>query len=167
MWPETIAAIKASLANRPTPSPGHEQYLFLTRKRQCWSKDSTGGTLSREFKKLLDATGIYRDGLGFYCLRRGFQTIAEEAGETATKYIMGHVDSSMSAQYRQRISDDRLRAVVDHVHEWLFGADADGDDESAEESANALRVVGKNHKHPVAADQCPDSSDCEGTSSPH
>lgn len=123
LWPETLAAIKASMAKRPTPRPGHEKYLFLTRKRQCWSKDSTGGTLSREFKKLLDETKLYRDGLGFYGLRRGFQTIGEEAGETATKFIMGHVDSSMSAQYRQRISDDRLQAVVDHVHGWLFGAE--------------------------------------------
>ncbi|MDA1055201.1 MAG: tyrosine-type recombinase/integrase [Planctomycetota bacterium] len=123
LWPETTEAIKASLAKRPTPRPGHEQYLFLTRKRQCWSKDSTGGTLSREFKKLLDDTKLYRDGLGFYCLRRGFQTIGEEAGETATKFIMGHVDTSMSAQYRQRIGDDRLQAVVDHVRGWLFGAE--------------------------------------------
>ncbi len=149
LWAETTEAIKASLAKRPTPKPGHEQYLFLTRKRQCWSKDSTGGALSREFKKLLDATGLYRDGLGFYCLRRGFQTIGEEAGETATKYIMGHIDSSMSAQYRQRISDDRLRAVVDHVHDWLYAkpeAEA-GDSQEAEANEAAagkpqLRIVG-------------------------
>jgi integrase len=129
LWEETTEAIKASLAKRPTPKPGHEQYLFLTRKRQCWSKVSTGGALSREFKKLIVETGIYRDGLGFYSLRHGFQTIGEEAGETATKYVMGHIDSSMSAQYRQRISDERLKAVTDHVREWLFGLEGSSDEQ--------------------------------------
>jgi hypothetical protein len=27
----------------------------------------------------------------------------------------------MSSIYRERISDERLRAVTDHVHAWLFG----------------------------------------------
>ncbi len=120
LWSETVVAIKASIAERPKPKPGHEQFVFLTRKRQSWSKDNTGGTLSCEFRKLLKATDLYRLGLGFYCLRRTFQTVAEEAGETATRYIMGHADESMSARYRQRISDERLQTVVDHIREWLF-----------------------------------------------
>ena len=36
--------------------------------------------------------------------------------------IMGHVDDSMAANYRHDIDEDRLRAVVDHVHVWLFGS---------------------------------------------
>ena len=31
-------------------------------------------------------------------------------------------DASMAAHYRERIGDDRLRAVVDHVRVWLFGS---------------------------------------------
>ena len=95
--------------------------------------------MSREFKKLLDKTGIYREGLGFYGLRRGFQTIGEEAGETATRYVMGHMDDDMAAQYRQRISNDRLRAVTGHVHAWLFGCVDDGKESI---DAGELRVVG-------------------------
>ena len=34
--------------------------------------------------------------------------------------VMGHVDSSMAGVYRQRISDERLEAVVDVVYSWLF-----------------------------------------------
>ena len=30
-------------------------------------------------------------------------------------------DGSMASRYRERISDARLRAVVDHVRAWLFG----------------------------------------------
>jgi hypothetical protein len=33
---------------------------------------------------------------------------------------MGHVDSTMAANYRERIDEDRVKAVVDHVHKWLF-----------------------------------------------
>jgi integrase len=121
MWPETIEAIKASLAKRPTPKPGNEPYVFLTRKGERWSKDNTRGVLSVEFKKVLDDAGITRPGAGYYDLRRTFQTVGEEAGETAIRYIMGHCDNSMSSRYRQRISDERLQAVTDHVRAWLFG----------------------------------------------
>jgi hypothetical protein len=34
---------------------------------------------------------------------------------------MGHVDPSVSAMYREHISDERLEAVSDNVHAWLFG----------------------------------------------
>jgi integrase len=122
LWVETLSAIQQAIAERPKPKPGHEQYVFLTRCGMCWCKETNAVPLSREFRRLLDTTGIYRKGLGFYSLRRGFQTIGEEAGETATKYIMGHVDNSMSGRYRQRISDDRLLAVSNYVHEWLFGS---------------------------------------------
>ena len=47
------------------------------------------------------------------------------AGDTrdqiAVNAVMGHVDTTMAAQYREGLSDDRLVAVADHVHEWLFG----------------------------------------------
>ena len=33
---------------------------------------------------------------------------------------MGHVDTSMGAVYRERISDERLRAVVNVVGAWLW-----------------------------------------------
>jgi len=36
---------------------------------------------------------------------------------------MGHVDNSMAGVYRERISDERLRAVVEVVRGWLFVGD--------------------------------------------
>jgi hypothetical protein len=37
---------------------------------------------------------------------------------------MGHVPAAndMAAVYRQRVNDDRLRRVTEHVRTWLFGA---------------------------------------------
>jgi integrase len=59
----------------------------------------------------------------FYDLHRTFQTIAEGAHDlAAVQSIMGHAPSNgdMSDIYRQRVSDERLRAVTDYVHDWLF-----------------------------------------------
>ena len=49
----------------------------------------------------------------------------ESRDQVAVNYIMGHAppDSDMASVYRERISDERLKAVVDHVHQWLFGDD--------------------------------------------
>ena len=34
---------------------------------------------------------------------------------------MGHARDDMASVYRERISDERLKAVSDHVRKWLFG----------------------------------------------
>ncbi|MEZ6103843.1 MAG: hypothetical protein R3E01_33270 [Pirellulaceae bacterium] len=39
----------------------------------------------------------------------------------AVNYVMGHGDTTMSGVYRQRISDERLDRVADHVRTWLYG----------------------------------------------
>ena len=31
----------------------------------------------------------------------------------------------MASVYRERISNERLQAVIDHVRRWLFGADSE------------------------------------------
>ena len=33
---------------------------------------------------------------------------------------MGHSRDDMASVYRERIGDDRLRAVVEYVRKWLF-----------------------------------------------
>jgi integrase len=78
--------------------------------------------LSQRFSKLLKRLGINgRRGLGFYTLRHVFETQAGESkDQVAVNAVMGHVDTSMAATYRERISDERLRAVVETVREWLY-----------------------------------------------
>jgi len=56
-----------------------------------------------------------------YTLRHTFQTIGDETKDfVAVSALMGHVDSTISGHYRERISDERLQAVTEHVHDWLF-----------------------------------------------
>jgi integrase len=73
---------------------------------------------------------LKRPGRAFYALRHGFETIGGEAkDQVAMDAIMGHADESMAARYREGISDERLRAVVDHVRVWLFPHEVDAEDQ--------------------------------------
>ncbi len=49
----------------------------------------------------------------FYTLRHVFETIGGESrDQVAVDAIMGHERGEMAAHYRERISEDRLRALV-------------------------------------------------------
>jgi integrase len=64
-----------------------------------------------------------RRGLGFYTLRHVHRTIADEAKDPAAcDHIMGHARDDMASVYRERISDERLKAVSEHVRKWLWPA---------------------------------------------
>jgi hypothetical protein len=47
----------------------------------------------------------------------------ESKDQPSVDFIMGHESSHMSSVYREKISDERLQAVADHVRGWLFPAD--------------------------------------------
>jgi hypothetical protein len=58
-------------------------------------------------------------------LRHTFRTIADETLDApAIDYVMGHTRDDVASRYRERISDDRLRRVVEHVRRRLFGDEA-------------------------------------------
>jgi integrase len=81
-----------------------------------------GNAVTRAMGRLLHNLGINgRRGLGFYTLRHTFRTIADSQRDfPAIRIIMGHADGSIDDAYRERVEDDRLRAVTDHVRAWLF-----------------------------------------------
>ena len=82
---------------------------------------SNADAVGPPFKRLLRKLGI-NDKRSFYAICHTFETIAGKSkDQVATKSIMGHVDNSMAGVYRERISDERLRAVVEVVHGWMFG----------------------------------------------
>ncbi len=137
LWPETVAALRGVLAHRGTPQrQEHAGLVLLTRRGQPWSKelamrekldasaDASPGNadpISRGFTVLLKRLGLHRPGLGFYALRHTFETIAGGSkDQVAVDHIMGHDRGDMATLYRERIDDDRLRAVVEYVHRWLF-----------------------------------------------
>jgi integrase len=122
LWPETIAALRAVLDTRATPrDAAHADLVFLTKQRGSWWKDSPDNPVSKETAKLLQELGIHRKGLNFYALRHTFETIAGASrDQVAVDHIMGHVRDDMASVYREKIGDERLKAVTDHVRAWLF-----------------------------------------------
>lgn len=139
LWAETIEAIREAMKHCPKAKrQEYEGLAFLTKYGLPWAKDTSDSPVAKEFRKLLssiDSTAaqdakerrvkqpanIHRPGLGFYALRHTFETIGGESrDQVAVDYIMGHADVSMAAAYRERISDERLRNVVQVVRDWLF-----------------------------------------------
>jgi integrase len=123
LWPETVAALREALAKRPEPKVEEDAGLvLLTSQGRCWHKEEMSGPLCYKMGLVMRRVGISgRTGIGFYTLRHVFRTVADEAkDQPAADLIMGHEVASMSSVYRERISDERLRAVTDHVHDWLF-----------------------------------------------
>ena len=120
LWPETVAAVREWLAQRPEPKdPADAGLVFITYKRGSW-RDDTGRALSHEMRKLLDRIGV-NGHRGFYCLRHTLQTIGDECGDfLAVRSIMGHAGGSDIADtYRERMTEARLRKVTEHVRGWL------------------------------------------------
>ena len=124
LWPETIRALREAMASRPRHKDQADAGLvFITKRGLSWGKQTSDNPVTKETAKLLKKLGIHRRGVNFYALRHTFQTIGDEARDPiATRAIMGHAEDSsdMSAVYRENVSDDRLRAVVEHVRRWLF-----------------------------------------------
>lgn len=135
LWPETVEAIRNSLENRRKPKKREfANLVFLTQTGRPWvrlekKRGSDGwedaawsdavGTMTRD---LLHKLALQRRGRGFYALRHVFETIGGESlDQVAVNFGMGHSDQSMAGVYRERISDDRLRRVTDHVRGWLYG----------------------------------------------
>jgi integrase len=128
LWPETIAAIREALTHRPEPkSEAAAGLVFLTRYGISYAKETIDNPISYETAKLLRKLKINgRKGLGFYTFRHNFETIGGEVkDQVAVDYIMGHARDDMASHYRERISDERLRAVADYVRNWLLGSRPD------------------------------------------
>jgi integrase len=128
LWPETIQALRDALAVRPTPKREADAGLFFLTAKQhtSWAKEENAGPLTQAMRKLLNKLGINgRKGLSFYGLRHTHRTVADGAkDQPAADFIMGHEVAHMSSVYRETISDERLRAVSEHVRQWLFGRSA-------------------------------------------
>jgi integrase len=136
LWPQTIESLREAIAQRPSPKNRADSDLcFVTVQGNRWvrvvqkqSGDQSEvryvkrDTITSRFSAVLKKLGINgRKGLGFYTIRHTFETIAGESkDQVAVNAIMGHVDNSMAGVYRERISDERLRAVIDVVQHWLF-----------------------------------------------
>jgi integrase len=123
LWPETVEGLRQALAVRPEPKdPADSGLVFVTTHGQRWAKDTRDNPLTKVMRRLLDGLGI-NGARNFYAFRHTFETVGGEArDQVAVDAIMGHATGDMASKYRERISDERLRAVTDFVRAWLFGS---------------------------------------------
>jgi len=142
LWDETVKALKAAISKRPKPADKADAELcFITKQGNRWvritekkrkpKEDDKSDEKETETKTPIDAVSarfrlILKDleingRRNFYTLRHTFQTVADESKDpVAVSSVMGHSDATMAGNYRHGVSDDRLRAVVDVVHNWLW-----------------------------------------------
>jgi integrase len=115
LWSQTVEALKAAMATEG-------DLAFATQQETSFAKGTAGNDpIGLSFRRLLTKHKLHQAGLGFATLRHVFQTVAESSKDfPAIRHIMGHVDDSISGAYREGVSDDRLRDVVNCVHDWLF-----------------------------------------------
>lgn len=126
LWPETVTALREAIGSRPEPKDEADAgLLFITKFGKPWGKETSDNPVSKETAKLLKSLGIQRKGVNFYALRHTFETIGGEVrDQVAVDHIMGHARDDMASVYRERISDERLRAVTDFVRQRLFGPES-------------------------------------------
>jgi integrase len=147
LWAETVEALRMAIDRRPQPKdPANASLVFVTKYGLPWVKttciEQEDGTvkvkcddaLSKEMAKVVKVLKLSRRGLNFYCLRHCFETVGGESRDrVAVDHLMGHARDNMASVYRERISDEQLRAVVQYVHDWLFRGQPEGKKPSAEE----------------------------------
>src|SRR5262249_14536816 len=117
LWPETIDAIRDALVCRPLPrNSEHAWLVFITYKLGSWSDQGDNRALSHEVRKLLNQLKI-NGRRNFSSLRHTFQTVGDGSGDfVAVRKIMGQTSGGeMSAVYRERVSDERLKLVTEHI----------------------------------------------------
>jgi integrase len=131
LWPETVAALRDAIAERPEPRQEEATGLvFVTVRGRPWLSRGIANPVSVAARDLMKTIGVHRDGIGFYTLRHVFRTIADAAKDpVAIDLIMGHHDPSMGANYRERVDDSRLLGVTEQVRRWLFAKNEPGQEE--------------------------------------
>jgi integrase len=116
--------------------------VFVTKFGRPWAtSDHASNAVTLQFGKLLRKVKLNGRGLSFYRLRHTFRTVADPAlDQHAIDSVMGHANQSMAANFTHGTADDRLKAVAEHVRQWLFPSP------SPEQSREADKMGRKSYK---------------------
>lgn len=106
LWPETRKALAALDANGVQVFNG-----------RVWNRH----IIARQFSEICDRCGV--KNLGFYSLRRTFETVAKNSGvnQSVINRIMGHESPTMDEVYNQMVFDKQLVKCANFVRDWLSG----------------------------------------------
>jgi integrase len=113
LWPETLEALKMIVAHgKPT--------VFITARGVPLERIGTPG-VNKAVRAVIERAGLWRDGVGYYWLRRTHATVAKRIGDdTDRRIIQGHVVDDVHEGYVQEYPAERLKVVTDFVRAWLL-----------------------------------------------
>ncbi len=149
LWTETVKALK----DYQRPNIAHPELYFVTSRGNPWVHERVHRDSHGIVKKTVRCSAVDLEFCnaqkrakmpvrGFYLLRHTFRTIADTTGDlNAIRSIMGHAFPGMDEFYLHLKSGEveRLRRVVNHVHDWLYGTSR----KSAKLQGGAKSVAGK------------------------
>ena len=120
LWPETMEALRAVLKARKPPN---DPSMPIGLHHEVRSAVSPSLSRPRVWETGVKA-GMRREEADFYDLRRTCASIGVQVNDDdAVRTILGHkrpATDMLGVYNRLQVSDDRLRAVTDHIHDWLF-----------------------------------------------
>lgn len=126
LWPETIRAMKATIRDRGAKGEAwlsQRGHRLVRERTHAMNGDGVDRIVAidgigQQFAKHCKAQGVAN--LGFYAMRRTFDTIADRARDPhAQLRVMGHTLPGMTSVYVDRIDADRIKRVCDEVRGWL------------------------------------------------
>jgi integrase len=137
LWQETKQAVAEALAARPTPKDAADAaLLFLTKRGARFCKatappngrgddeayhSSNVNSVTTAFNVVCRHAAVERKGRSFYTIRHVFETVAGDSrDQVGVDHVMGHARDDMASVYREKVSDERVKAVCEHVHGWLY-----------------------------------------------
>lgn len=110
LWPETVEALQKFIDTARPPTASDKIFAPLNAKQ-----------LGKRFVPLPERAGCKRVGVAFYGLRHSFETLAGESKDQgAIDHVMGHVESGMASDYRQKFNRQRLEDVAELVRRVVF-----------------------------------------------
>src|SRR5262249_33381063 len=84
LWPETVAALREAIAERPEPRREEAAGLvFVTTRGRPWLSRGIANPVSVAARELMKAAGIHHEGIGIYTLRHLFRPVADAARDPA------------------------------------------------------------------------------------
>lgn len=116
LWPETVKALE----DWRKESPESLWVCCGERGQQLGQGKSNNTPIGHLMEPIIEAAEVAKAGRGFYTLRHTYRTVADAVNDQpAIMMTMGHADQSISATYRHKISDKRLKAVAEFVRKWF------------------------------------------------
>ncbi len=124
LWPETVHAVEDYVhIDRVRPPDMCEHNTLITANGEPYSQ--TGDKMAGSFKRLLKRAGHSVRGVSLGSLRHTYATVIDTVPDQAMiDLTMGHTNPSIQKRtYRQLNTNefDRLEAIADTVHLWLYG----------------------------------------------